>query len=113
MYLERLRRVYGKLCKSHLVQYRNTDIHSINHFEDLLNESLPANNTETEVKITMRKLYYADRLAYLNLIKKEPYFILITDVKDIVTHFDLSYTIFIKYNHTYKVTLFLSNLMRG
>ena len=107
MFLERLRRIYSRICKCYLVRDKNTDIQSIEYFEAQLNESLPLNNAEFEVKVTLRKLYYSNRIAFLNLIQSEPYFILITDIKDIVSHFNLNHIIFIKYTTTYKVSLFL------
>lgn len=112
MYIERLRRVYFKICKSHLVQNKSTDVRALSHIEDLLNESLPTNAVDAEVKATIRKLYYANRDMFLELIKKNPYFILVADVKDIVSHFGLDYVIFIRYQQNYKVSLYLTNSLR-
>jgi len=112
MYIERLRHIYFKIRKSHLVQNKSTDVRALSHIEDLLNESLPTNAVEAEIKNTIRKLYYTNREGFLELIEKNPYFILFTDVKDIVTHFNLNYVIFIRYQQSYKVSLYLTNSLR-
>ena len=105
-YMTRLKKLYYKIQKCELVLSKSTDMGAQRVFAKLLNESLPQNADETEIKLSFRRLFLNNREGFLSCIKKSPYYIFLTDGREICFHFGLQYLIYIKWDNTYKISLY-------
>lgn len=105
---KRLQNSYFQLFNSRLISKNHYDSEAITHFEALLNSSLPTTDYENSIYYFIKEIYYDDRNKFLNFIQNsnlQP-FILYTDNKNIINHFNLQYKIYItwdKKNKKYKV----------
>ena len=109
-YTKRLMSCYKKISVSRLVLRNETDEESLDYFNNILNETNPKNQDESNIKYCIRKLYLNDKNSFLRCIEKDPYLILLTDTQAIVMHFKIQYSVFIKWNKIeYIVELFNKN----
>lgn len=114
---KRLQNSYFQLFNSRLISKNQYDLEAINHFEALLNASLPTTDYENSIYYFIKEMYYDDRNKFLNFIHNsnlQP-FILYTNNTNIINHFNLQYKIYItwdKKNKKYKVEKFNNSKLK-
>jgi hypothetical protein len=105
-YTARLINSYRYLFKSRVVRGHEVDDDSLTYFERFCNDALPRNESEAEMRETIKSLYHADKKAFNLCIEKNSHFILLTEARAIVVHFGISNLIYIdwdKQSKSYKV----------
>lgn len=96
-FIAKLKANYGHLERSRLAKHRETDSDSLGYFERILNESLPQNEAENDLKDAMRDLYHADKTALCQCFVREPAYVLLTEARAIVLHFGIQDIIYIEW----------------
>lgn len=96
-FIARLKANYGHLERSRLAKHRETDSDSLGYFERVLNESLPQNEAENDLKDAMRDLYHADKTALSQCFVRAPAYVLLTEARAIVLHFGIQDIIYIEW----------------
>ena len=101
---KRIQNAYFQLHKSRLLSKSHLDNDAIQHFEKILNSSLPVNDYEQNIYYFVKDLYYDDPSKFLNYINNSNLqcLILYTNNKNIITHFNLQYKVYINWNTTEK-----------
>ncbi len=97
---KRLQNSYFQLFNSRLISKKHYDNEAIKHFESLLNSSLPTTDYENAIYYFIKEIYYDDRKKFLSFIHNsnlQP-FILYTNNKNIINHFELEYKIYINWD---------------
>jgi hypothetical protein len=97
---KRIQNSYFQLHKSRLLSKGHLDNDAIKHFEKILNSSLPVNDYEQNIYYFVKDLYYDDPSKFLNYINNSNLqcLILYTNNKNIITHFNLQYKVYINWN---------------
>jgi hypothetical protein len=97
---KRIQNAYFQLHKSRLLSKGHLDNDAIKHFEKILNSSLPVNDYEQNIYYFVKDLYYDDPSKFLNYINNSNLqcLILYTNNKNIITHFNLQYKVYINWN---------------
>ena len=97
---KRIQNAYYQLYKSRLISKGHLDNDAILHFEKILNSSLPVNKYEHNIYYLIKDLYYDDNSKFLNYINNSNLqcLILYTNNKNIITHFQLQYKVYINWN---------------
>jgi hypothetical protein len=114
-YLSRLKYVYGQLCASRTVSKRESDPDALSHFEKLINECLPRDSNEKELRKFAKDLYMHNPTSYLMCIMGNPHYILLVEPRAITNHFTIHDLVFIKWDmeeQKYKVAKNLKGLER-
>lgn len=95
-YRARLRNAYHKLCKSHLVNRKDTSEGSLKFFEERLNEAMPRDDVERDQVRIVKDLYYnAPQLTYRAItaerdgMNKQAPYVLWTNAWCITRHFEI------------------------
>ena len=101
---KRIENAYFQLKKSRLIAKKHYDNDAINHFEKLLNSSLPITDYENHIYYFVKDLYYDDKTKFLNFIENSNLqsLILYTNNKNIINHFELQYKIYINWDKNEK-----------
>jgi hypothetical protein len=97
-YLERLRSIHKTMNDSRLVNQQERDTESMRYFEKLCNESLPQNEAEQEIKQAIRSLYYTDKSTFNRFLHRLPWYVLLTDARNIVYTFGIHELVYIAYD---------------
>ncbi len=109
-YIKRLIICYKKLLASRLVSKYATDDDALDYFVEILNDSNPIDPKELELKNTVRKLYLNNKVGFKSCIEKDPYYILLTESREIVQNFHIQNLVFIKWNkEKYSIELYNKN----
>jgi hypothetical protein len=97
---KRIENAYFQLKKSRLIVKEQYDNDAIEHFEKLLNSSLPITDYENHIYYFIKDLYYDDKSKFLNYIDNSNLqaLILYTNNKNIISHFNLEYKVYINWN---------------
>jgi hypothetical protein len=97
---KRIENAYFQLKKSRLIAKGQYDNDAISHFEKLLNSSLPITDYENHIYYFVKDLYYDDKSKFLNFINNSNLqsLILYTNNKNIISHFNLEYKVYINWN---------------
>jgi hypothetical protein len=101
---KRVQNAYFQLLKSRLISKNHYDNDAINHFEKLLNSSLPQTDYENHIYYFVKDLYYDDKVKFLNYINNsnlQP-LILYTNNKNIINHFNLKFKLYINWDKNEK-----------
>jgi hypothetical protein len=108
----RLYQCYKKVAVCNLVKSRLASPENISEFQQLLNDSLPKDATESAMKDFTRGLYNSNQVGFLKYITNKDNrvssLILWTESKRIVRYFRLTGLVFILWNDTdrqYRVTV--------
>ena len=101
---KRIENAYFQLKKSRLIAKKHYDNDAVNHFEKLLNSSLPITDYENHIYYFVKDLYYDDKNKFLNFIENSNLqsLILYTNNKNIINHFELQYKIYINWDKNEK-----------
>lgn len=96
---KRIQNAYFQLHKSRLISKGHLDNDAILHFEKILNSALPVNEYEQNIYYFVKDLYYDDPSKFLNYINKSNLqsLILYTNNKNIISHFNLQYKVYINW----------------
>ncbi len=110
---KRVQNAYFQLHKSRLISKGHLDNDAIKHFENILNSAMPQNEYENNIYYFVKDMYYNDPSKFLSFINKSNLqsLILYTNNKNIITHFNLQYKIYISWNtkdRKYNVELYNS-----
>jgi|SRR6185437_15389085 len=97
-FTERLRVCYSQLCKSRVVNKRETDDEALEFFQSFCNISIPRNDAERELNMTIRSLYYGDKTSFIKCAEKAPHLILLTEARSIVLHFGIYNLIYLNWD---------------
>lgn len=97
-YIIKLKTCYKYLAKSRVVNRRETDDEALEYFQRFCNDAIPKTDNEIQFRDAIRDLYYADKTSFLKCAIKHPYFILLTESRTIVIHFNIQDIIFIKWD---------------
>lgn len=104
-YGSKLKHCYNKLSNSNLVRTKIVNTANIIEFQNILNDSLPDNESDTNARHLARDYYYCMQANYGVITAQMPHLILIAEARDIVEFFGLKRLIFITYeNQLYSVS---------
>jgi hypothetical protein len=97
---KRVENAYFQLKKSRIILKNEFDDEAIDHFEKLLNSSLPVTEYEYNIYYLIKDMYYNDKNKFINYINNSNLdsLILYTDNKRIINHFKLIYKLYINWN---------------
>lgn len=100
----RVSNAYFQLKKSRLITKQAFDEDAIKHFANLLNSALPVTEYEKIIFHHQKELFHDDKKKYLKYINSPELqcLILLTDNKNIIQHFGLSYKLYINWDNTAK-----------
>src|SRR5271163_2947010 len=99
-YTELLRECYGRLVNSRLAHHRESEQDAREHFQKILNDSLPRNKYEEESKKIVRNIYYSNKTEFLNNhVRKLPELILLTEARAIVNTFGIQDIVYVSWHN--------------
>lgn len=96
-YIYRLKYCYTQLLGSLIVKNKKVNQETLDYFQHYLNETMPKDENEMLIKNIVFRMFMTNKVAFLNCTYNDPYLILLADVRTIVLHFKVNYTIYIKY----------------
>lgn len=96
---KRIQNAYFQLHKSRLISKGHLDNDAINHFQKILNSSLPVNEYEQNIYYFIKDLYYDNPSKFLQYISNSNLqcLLLYTNNKNIINHFNLQYKVYINW----------------
>ena len=97
---KRVQNAYFQLKKSRIIVKNEFDNEAIEHFEKILNSSLPVTEYEYNIYYLIKDMYYNDKNKFINYINNSNLecLILYTDNKRIINHFKVIYKLYINWN---------------
>jgi hypothetical protein len=113
---KRLNNAYLQIQQSRLINKNQNDQDAINHFENLLNSSLPQTEYENHIYYFVKDLFHSDNdkfNKYINDNESLKPLILYTNNLFIISHFNLKYKVYISWNKItkkYQATKFIHNI---
>jgi len=103
----RLHNAYHKLCKSHLVNRKDTSEGSLKFFEERLNEAMPRDSVEHDQVRVIKDLYHnAPQLTYRSItaekdgMSKQAPYVLWTNAWCITRHFGVEGVVYLDWDST-------------
>ena len=103
-YLHKLRSKYNLLNNSRVVVKGDKDKEALDYFQNHLNAIVFSNESEYELTVIIRTMYWTDKMSFNRCARKEPCLILLTEARNIVVHFKIQDIVFIQWvNGEYQV----------
>lgn len=96
--LKRVQETYNDICASNVCRHKDVSAAALLQFQQYLNEVIPRDEHEREMRDMVRCFYHGNKRAFLSCLEKCPHVVLLTEARAIITHFDIADLVYIKWN---------------